>query len=329
MSSNKRSFQQMSGNSSQPRVGSKQAKTTSGSTPGTSPFYYDTGRSSGGKLLHQVKYGPGIGFSANERGLLHQHYGTKKVTSRYTQYNPNRTTYVNAAQAMGRGLTVQELDVSRGRNPGPTSIDHIIASGTGQHMLNRTTLEFLAGRSTATSGDDLQTKFSGIAQQAAAIGRMRSIGREILREESRTEGYGSVIGGGGMNEAEAFVAKRNRMAKDLHKAFDQGSEGHYKRFMKHTFDSTGNLRLGHSSGNSRVSTGFDMPLDRRLDPTQRGIRLFNAYRDFGYSDMQTLTALTKRNNAGMFTSNQKGQSLSSSRQVGKDTVDHRGRFQNL
>lgn len=195
-------------------------------------------------------------------------------------------------------------------------------------MLNRTTLEFLGGRNVAIGGGDLQAKFGGIAQQAAAIGRMRSIGREILREESRSEGYGSVIGGG-MTEAKAFVAKRNRMAKDLHKAFDQGREKNYKRFMKHTFDSTGNLRLGHSSGNSRVSTGFDMPLDQHLNPTQRGVRLHNAYRDFGYSDMQVSAALTKRNNAGMFTRNQKGQFLSSSRQVGNDTVSHWGRFQSL
>ncbi len=309
-----------------PRVGVQSRKITGSTTgPSMSAFVYDTGRNSGGKLSHQVKYGPGIGFSPQERGQLHDHYSTKKVTQRYTQYNANRNTYVQAAQRMGRGLTLQERDVNAGRNPGSTSIDHIIASGTGQHAMNRTTLEFLKGGKQSGQGN-LKNKFGGIAQQAAAIGRMRGLGREILREESRTEGYGSVVNGGSKSEHGAFIAKRNKMSKDISRAFERGDENAYKRFMKHTFDSTGNLRLGQGSGNSRVSTGFDMPLDSNLKPTQRGSRLLHAYKTFGYQDMITDGKIGKRNASGLFTTNLRGSNLSSSRQKHDDTIDHSRRF---
>ena len=291
-------------------------------------YIYDSGRQSGGKLQHQVKYGPGVGFTSAEKGKLHGHYGTHAVTSRYTQYNSDRSTYVNAATNNGRGLTLQELDVQKGRSPGPTSINHIIASGSGQHALNRATLEFMGGRKTANElSAPLTQKFQGIAQQAAAEGRMRSLGREILREESRTEGYGGTFRAApSLTEHQGFVEKRNHMAKDLHSAFEKGHVDSYKRFLKHTFDSTGNLRLGQSSGNSRVSTGFDMPLDPGLNPTQRGKNLLQAYKSFGYQDMQQETALTKRNNSGLFTTNQSGSKLSSSKQVAPDSVSYRRRF---
>lgn len=316
------------GLSSQPRSTVKAPKIGgSNAGPGSSPFIYDTGRQSGGKLGHQVKYGPGLGFSTQERGELHGHYGTKAVTTRYTQYNANRNVYVQSAQEMGRGLTVQEKDVSKGRNPGPTSIDHIIASGTGQHALNRSTLNFLDGQRTAQDGNNsLRTRFGGIAEQAAAVGRMRGLGREILREETKAFGYGTTFNHGGMSEAQGFVEKRNAMSRDLLDAFENGNEASYKRYMKHTFDSPGNLRLGQASGNSRVSTGFDMPLDRHLKPTQRGERLLSAYRTFGFQDMMTDASAGKRNNVGTFTTNLKGQKLSSSRQVSDDTQDHSRRF---
>lgn len=297
---------------SSPRVGNKVQMTSVGQTSSTSPFHYDTGRPTGGQLSHQVKYGPGIGFSPIERGILHNHYNEKKVTSRYTQYDSNRNTYVQAAVGMGRGLTVQERDVQKGRDPGPTSINHIIASGTGQHALNRATLEFA---STASP-----------MHQAAAIGRMRGFAREIMREETGGEGYGKVVDTSNMSPQQAFVAKRNAMSKDLLKAFEGGNINAYKQYMKHTFDSTGNLRLGHGSGNSRVSTGFDMPLDSKLQPTQRGERLLKAYDTFGYQDMMKDDKIGKRNTAGLFTTNQKGSRLSSSRQVSDDTVDHHRRF---
>lgn len=292
--------------------GTKVQKSGTRLTPSIPTYHYDTGRQSGGQLSHQVKYGPGIGFSPDERGALHKHYNEKKVTSRYTQYDSNRNTYVQAAVGMGRGLTVQERDVQKGRDPGPTSINHIIASGTGQHALNRATLEF--------------TSTLSPMHQAAAIGRMRGFAREIMREETGGEGYGKVVDTSNMNPQEAFVAKRNAMSKDLLKAFQGGDVNAYKQYMKHTFDSTGNLRLGHGSGNSRVSTGFDMPLDSRMQPTQRGERLLNAYKAFGYDDMMKDEKIGKRNASGLFTTNQKGSRLSSSRQVNDDTVDHHHRF---
>jgi len=333
MSNPKKRKRDDSGLSSQPQSGLKPMKMTGSSAgPGSSPFVYDTGTKTGGKLDHQVKYGPGLGFGTQERNELHGHYGTKKVTDRFTQYNPNRDVYVRAAQQMGRGLTVQENDVFNKKNPGPTSIDHIIASGTGQHALNRSTLHFLDGQRTAQGGD-LRTRFGGIAEQAAAVGRMRGLGREILREETKEFGYGGPVRNlegktkfGNMSEAEGFVAKRNLMSRDLLDAFENGNQDSYRRYMKHTFDSPGNLRLGQSSGNSRVSTGFDMPLDRHLQPTQRGERLLSAYRTFGFQDMMTDGQVGQRNNVGTFTTNLKGQKLSSSRQVSDDTQDHSRRF---
>jgi hypothetical protein len=295
-----------------PRVGTKVPNTGTGHGPSTSAFHYDTGRQTGGQLSHQVKYGPGIGFSPIERGVLHDHYNDKKVTSRFTQYDANRNTYVQSAVGMGRGLTLQERDVQKGRDPGATSINHIIASGTGQHALNRSTLEFVS------TGSPMH--------QAAAIGRMRGFAREIMREETGGEGYGKVVDTSNMTPQQAFVAKRNAMSKDLLKAFEGGNVGAYKQYMKHTFDSTGNLRLGHGSGNSRVSTGFDMPLDSQSQPTQRGQRLLKAYDIFGYQDMMKDEKIGKRNAAGLFTTNQKGSKLSSSRQVKDDTVDHHRRF---
>lgn len=297
---------------STPRVGTKMQKVSIGHGPSTSEFHYDTGRQTGGQLSHQVKYGPGIGFSPIERGVLHNHYNDRKVTSRFTQYDSNRNSYVQSAVGMGRGLTVQERSVQQGRDPGPTSINHIIASGTGQHALNRATLEFVSTVSPM--------------HQAAAIGRMRGFAREIMREERGSEGYGKVVDTSNMSQQQAFVAKRNAMSKDLLKAFEGGDVGAYKQYMKHTFDSTGNLRLGHGSGNSRVSTGFDMPLDNQLQPTQRGQRLLDAYNVFGYEDMMKDEKIGKRNSAGLFTTNLKGSKLSSSRQVSGDTVDHSRRF---
>lgn len=296
-------------------------------------YFYDTGRSSGGKLDHQVKYGPGIGFSPDQRGQLHKHFGTKEVTTRYTQYNSDRMAYVKSAEGMGRGLTQQEAQVKRNKDPGPTSIDHIIASGTGQHALNRSTLEFIdAGKDLRKElkkdidSRDTKVLAKGFAQQAAALGRMRGFGREIMREENKGEGYGKFVDISGQTQQEGFVTKRNQMAKDLSSAMEKGDVSSYKRYMKHTFDSTGNLRLGHASGNSRVSTGFDMPLDKSGNPTQRGERLLHTLDTYGFPDMAKDEKIGKRNASGIFTTNQLGSRLSSSRQVSNDTVDHSKRF---
>ncbi len=293
--------------------------------PSTAPtFIYDSGSKSGGELSHQVKYGPGVNFSPQQSNQLQTHYGDSKVLSRYTQYNPDRETYSKAAIANGRGLTIQEHDVHNKIDPGPTSIDHIIASGTGQQALNTATLLFREGNEIGSDTTlDSRERFKGFAKQAVAVGRMRGLGRDIIHEETKTEGYGKTFDKkqlSSMTEDQAHAAKRNKMAKDLSNAFEKGDLDSYKSYMKHTFDSTGNLRLGHSSGNSRVSTGFDMPLDQNHEPTQQGRRLLNSYQMFGFENMQESTALTKRNNAGLFTTNAKGSNLSSSKQVSSDTV---------
>jgi hypothetical protein len=311
----------------EPRTGLKFRKTANTSDH-SSEYFYDQGRASGGKLSHQVKYGANSGFSPQEKGDLHTHYNEKKVTSRYTQYNANRQKYVNSARANGRGFTAQESDIDQNIAPGKTSINHIIASGTGQHAFNRTSLEFMRGG--AKAGDqqlNSRQQFSGIAEQAAAMGRMRGLGRNILKEETKKEGYGKQVNTALMSEKNAFLVKRNMMAKDIHHAFESGSVNSYKSFMKNTFDSTGNLRLGHGSGNGRVSTGFDMPLNTRDQPTQRGTRLLNAYKTFGYDDMQQDNKIGKRNQSGIFTQNLRGSKLSSSHQVANDTMNRKNRFQ--
>ncbi len=47
--------------------------------------------------------------------------------------------------------------------------------------------------------------------------------------------------------------------------------------MKQTFDSPGNLRVGHDRANGAVSTGLDMELDSSLQPTERSRRLLEAH----------------------------------------------------
>lgn len=277
-------------------------------------YVYDQGKRLGGKLIHQVKYGPGSGLSVEDVEKLNHHYSAN-VTQRFSQYNSNRHIYVNSAVRNRRGLTEQESMVKANKNPGSTSINHIIASGTGQHAFNRATLEFIEG------GKEYgQHRLSGVFKQAAAIGRMRGLGRAILREE----GVGREYKIKGKDKIKLkYEEKRNKMAKNILHAFEGTKKGEriegYKNFMKHTFDSTGNLRLGNGKGNGRVSTGLDLPLTISGRPTLRGKRLQKAYEVFGYEDMQRQGNISPRNRSGTFTKDISGSRLSSSRQIENDS----------
>ncbi|HYD81354.1 MAG TPA: hypothetical protein VEC06_16225 [Paucimonas sp.] len=298
------------------------------------PFVYDTGKQE--KLDNQVKYGPKATLDKKELTRLSSHFGGD-VGERFTQYSNKRKDYVDAAEKANRPLTLQEHDVKMGKDPGSTSINHIIASGTGQNMFNRMTLQFLDGEK-STRKDNIQKAtasvesgkggfeglfanaekmrqrtasrkevLKGLAQQAAAVGRMTGVGREILKEESADQGYGKKSHGAIEHEG-----KRNAMMKDVLNAFQGKHEdtrmNSYKSFMKNTFDSTGNLRLGNGKANGRVSTGFDMPLNADLKPTQRGLRLLEAHETFGMPNMLD----GSKKGSGIFTTTKSGKLLTSS-----------------
>lgn len=73
-----------------------------------------------------------------------------------------------------------------------------------------------------------------------------------------------------------------------------------------------------------MSTGFDMPLDHQGNPTARGQRLEASLNTFGLSDMLESTTRENKNyksgqkttiRTGVYTTNAKGQNLSSSKEV--------------
>lgn len=316
--SRKRSHSTLSQSSNRPS-----ASPSSKRTRPDSSFVYDDAKSAG-NLSHQVRYGPAAQLGKTDMNALKSHYGGD-VGSRLTQYATEHKHYVNAAGLVGRSLTIQEHKAkTSGRNAPASSINHVIASGTGQNLLNRMTLEFAKGKNDASVSKSPRVMLKGLAMQAAAVGRMTGVGRAILAEEHENVGYGKTLTGTG--EARR-LAKRNRMMGDVLNSF-QGDDATrmqgYRRYMKHTFDSFGNLRVGVASGNGRVSTGFDMPLDHQGNPTAWGQRLLGSLHTFGLPDM--LEGTTRENTnyksgrkttirTGVYTTNAKGQNLSSSKEV--------------
>src|SRR5262249_4786121 len=119
-------------------------------------------------------------------------------------YDKKHSTYVSAAEQSGRGLTEQEAKAkATGKNVKGASIDHVIASGTGQNIMNEGTLQFQEGKekveqhykasiSKDATPEDLQKAqkqvLSGIASQAASVGRMQGYSREILKERKGESG---------------------------------------------------------------------------------------------------------------------------------------------
>ncbi|MHA7634308.1 hypothetical protein [Corallococcus sp. M7] len=274
------------------------------------------------KVGEQVKYGPTADLNDAQKQKLTQHYGehgTQKTPqnslSRLTQYSDSHSTYTNAAKASGRPLTEQEAQVAgsaKGKAPA-SSINHVIASGTGQNVLNHETLQFKEGVKNANEGaQKLSTATTpqqkaaaqkqiqqGLAQQAAGVGRMQGYSRATLEERHGELTPGQVQG------------KRNNALQNTLTAMqgpDQATRfGAYKDVLKDTFDSPGNLRLGNRTQNTKISTGFDTPLDANGKPTERAERLFHAHQTFGPDRLLTEDRL--------FTKNDKGEAMSSSKET--------------
>lgn len=289
-------------------------------------FYYDDQHDANRPdIVYQVKYGPAAAISDADKQWLKQYYG-ENVSKRYTQYNSKRPFYAEAAQQTGRPLTHQEAAVNEGKDPGSTSINHLIASATGQHLMNQMTLLYRAGAQQFEEAEKAQNqqddnigedeaksiwkqKRAGLAKQAAAMGRLRGFGRAILADEYTRHGYGTELRDVWVaTDYNANILKRNRMAADIQRAFEGKTPADrlqaYKNFMANTFDSTGNLRLGHGKGNGRVSTGFDMPVTEKSTPTPRGRRLFEANYNYGMPEMQ-VSGKVDNFKPGMFTTVQK------------------------
>ncbi len=265
----------------------------------------------------QVKYGPGEGLGDEAMGRVHQHlYGAsgpelKKsvVKERLTQYHPQHSTYVEAARAAGRGLTVQEAEAARtGENASNASINHVIASGVGQNTLNTGIAQFTQARrdfpGVPVAGEmDRPAVAKSLAGQAAAVGRQQMYSRAIAAEQVRD---------GEPLQGEALLEERRGLLTttlDVMQGGDPATRlSSYRDLMKQTFDSPGNLRVGHARANGAVSTGFDTELDSRLQPTARSERLLEAHRAAAPDhDEQLFT-----------TARETGERLSSSRTVDDD-----------
>ncbi|RKH57533.1 hypothetical protein D7W81_31035 [Corallococcus aberystwythensis] len=276
------------------------------------------------KVGEQVKYGPTADLSEKQKQKLLQHYGqhgTEKTPQnaleRLTQYSDSHTTYTKAAKASGRPLTEQEsLVAGSAKNKAPaSSINHVIASGTGQNVFNHETLQFKQGvknthaatqkLATATDPADVaqaqKQLRKGLAQQAAGVGRVQGYSRATLAERK-----------GELTPAQVQT-KQNAAMKGTLTAMqgpDQATRfGAYKGVLKDTFDAPGNLRLGNRTQNTKISTGFDTPLDAQGKPTERAERLFQAHQNYGPDRLLTEERL--------FTKNDKGEAMSSSKEAAK------------
>ncbi len=254
----------------------------------------------------QINYGPAQDLNTQEQRDIQTHYGANKnfAKKRITQYDPEHKTYVKAAQATGRPLTEQEVVAKQtGVNAPEASINHVIASGTGQNIMNHETLRFNRGKAQVEQSNSLPPSepqrqiISGLANQAAAVGRVQGYNRAIINErdgESLPETptgkpkltnnriYGQESGT--LNSTKTPNNARNKALGHTLTAF-QGKEPEsrqqaYKDVLSMTFDSPGNLRVGDEYGNNQASTGFDAPLNRDGKPTDRSERLLAAHQAY-------------------------------------------------
>ncbi|RKG73316.1 hypothetical protein [Corallococcus terminator] len=281
---------------------------------GNSPFKVGESKT---KVNGQVKYGPTGGLNDKQKQHLNEHYGKhgagvkkQNVLVRLTQYNSSHSTYTNAAQASGRPLTPQELAARKtGQNAPDSSINHVIASATGQNVFNHETLRFKQGAkdTTAATGElktatgdaltEAQKKTrKGLAEQAASVGRVQGYSRATLAERK------------GELKAGAVQQKQDAALKNTLTAMqgpDQATRFQaYKDVLKDTFDAPGNLRVGDITQNKKISTGFDAPLDKNGKPTARAERLYQAHQNYGPERLLT--------DGNVFTKNNKGEIMSSS-----------------
>ena len=175
---------------------------------------------------------------------------------------------------------------------------------------------------------------SALAAQAAAVARLQGIGRAIIAEEPATHGYGEKLD----PETATTGDKFRLMARDIDVALgntqdvvqepapdgvvqNPDRQQAYHSLLMHTVDSSGNLRLGSRVGNSAVGAGFDMPLTCDGQPTERGLRLYAALRNFGLPEMEVCTTSSSCGDTyhtGHFTTDLQDRRLSSSREVSDD-----------
>lgn len=254
----------------------------------------------------QINYGPGKNLTPVEKQALKTHYGENGKTfadKRLDQYDSSHQTYVEAvkgrnklkvAEGTNRPLTEQEQVAKDTKKNAPnSSINHIIASGTGQNIRNHETLRFNQGKAQVDgaanlSPADRQKKISlGLANQAAAVGRVQGYNRAIIdeRHDEPLNNHPTTKRIYGQHSGTLDSEKtRNQAMKHTLTAFqgknpDERSQA-YKDVSKMTFDSPGNLRVGDKYGNNQASTGFDAPLDRNSKPTPEAERLLAAHQAF-------------------------------------------------
>jgi hypothetical protein len=240
---------------------------------------------------NQVKYGPGEGLSPEDQALAYEKvYGQAPggqalkgsvVFKRLSQYDDSHGAYLEHAHRTGRPLTVQEQAAQdSGDNVTGASINHVIASGVGQNTLNQSLASFSRGEAAMPSGEALGGALGSeggrrgvaksLAQQAAAVGRVQMYNRAIALENHK--GLGAADAG-----AAPVVAARNEHLQQTVELMEQGGLGRYKSLLADTFDSPGNLRVGHGGVNGVVSTGLDVELTSGNQPTPRSERLQEAH----------------------------------------------------
>jgi|GEM_PF-3179308 len=278
------------------------------------------------KIGRQVNHGPTMGLDGNQRQKLVQHYGDgNRVLKRLNQYNASHSTYVRAAQSAGRQLTPQERTAQNtNTNASNASINHIIASGTGQNIINHETLRFNQGvnrfNQAQAQAQGQQGQLTppqviaqrqrigrGIAEQAASVGRIQGYNKAIINEREneplnnhQTTGriYGNNQQGNGLN----VKTTANRALTHTLTAFQGGNQANrlqaYRDVLKMTFDSPGNIRVGDDYGNNQVSTGFDAPLNQNGVPTERADNLLAAHQIYAPNRLLTDNQLFSRDTAG-------------------------------
>lgn len=240
----------------------------------------------------QVKYGPGEGLSPEDQALAYQKiYGQEPPTAteadprtrpllkkrprrakdkqsavfeRLTQYDDSHGAYLAHAHRTGRPLTLQEqVAQDSGDNAPGSSINHVIASGVGQNTLNQALANFSRGASAAPDPGSL-------ALQAAAVGRVQMYNRAIALENHKAPDSAD-------SSQPEVVTARNALLKHTLALMETGGLARYRALLKNTFDSPGNLRVGHDGANNAVSTGVDVELTPQGLPTPRSQRLLDAH----------------------------------------------------
>jgi len=276
------------------------------------------------QIGRQVNHGPTADLNDNQQQQLIQHYGNgNSVLKRLNQYDSSHSTYVRAAQSAGRQLTPQERTAQNTNiNASNASINHIIASGTGQNIINHETLRFNQGvnrfnqaqaqgqqgqQGQLTPQQVIAQRGLGIAEQAASVGRIQGYNRAIINERNNEplnnhQTTGRIYGNDQRRNGLNVGTTGNRALTHTLTAFQGGNPQNrlraYRDVLKMTFDSPGNIRVGDNYGNNQVSTGFDAPLNQNGVPTERANRLLAAHQTYAPNRLLTDNQLFSHDMAG-------------------------------